>query len=168
MKKRVFGRQLSRERDTRRALFRSLVRALVLNGKIKTTKAKAKAVQGLVDQIITLGKDESIAARRKLYSVVGNDRVVEDFIVGKVAPKFTDRKSGFTRIVNLPRRVGDNAKVVRLEWVEEVEKYVKPVKIKSRASDKDGKSIKGSKGIKSTKSSPGRKDRNRDKADSKR
>lgn len=135
MKKNVYGRQLSRERDTRRALFRSLTRALVLSGKIKTTKGKAKVMQGFVEKAVTLGKNEGVAARRRLYSMLANDRVTATFIVEKVAPAFSNKKSGFTRTVNLPKRRGDNAQVVRLEWTEEVEKYAKP----SEKKDKKGK-----------------------------
>jgi large subunit ribosomal protein L17 len=139
MKKRVFGRQLSRERDTRRALFRSLIRALVLNGKIKTTKAKAKAIQGKIDTLVTLGKKNDISARRKAYAVLGNDRVTTDYLFGKVASVFSGRTSGFTRIVNLPRRLGDSAQMVRFEWSVEIEKYNEPGKgkKKNKAVDKD-------------------------------
>jgi large subunit ribosomal protein L17 len=139
MKKRVFGRQLSRERDTRRALFRSLIRALVSNGKIKTTKAKAKAIQGKIDTLVSLGKKKDISARRRVYAILGNDRKTTDFIFGKIASVFSDRKSGFTRIINLPRRLGDQAEMVRLEWSSEIEKSIKPEKGKTKAkvSEKD-------------------------------
>jgi large subunit ribosomal protein L17 len=122
MKKKVFGRQLSRERDSRRALYRSLVRALTFNGKIVTTKAKAKAVQGEVEGLVTLAKDGSVAAKRKVYSVTGNDRSVADFIFKTIVPAFSEKRSGFTKITNLPRRKGDRAKIVRLEWGVEIER----------------------------------------------
>lgn len=139
MKNKVYGRQLSMESDTRRALFRSLVRALVINGKIKTTKAKAKAIQGDIEGIITLGKKADVTARRRLYSILGNDRVTANFIVEKVVPAFSMKNSGFTRLTNLPRRVGDNAQMVRLEWIEEIEKYVKSNigKAKSKVTEKE-------------------------------
>ena len=150
MKKKVFGRQLSRERDTRRALIRSLARALVINGKIVTTKAKAKAIQGYVEKLVTLGKTGGIPARRKLYAVLANDRTIVDFIVERVAPAFNAKKSGFTRIINLPRRLGDNAQMVRFEWTEEVEKFAKKEKTKDKKkkADKkeDDKKEKGKKG----------------------
>lgn len=123
MKKRVFGRHLSRERDTRRALFRSLMRALIINGKIKTTKAKAKAIQADVDKMISLANKEDVASRRRLYSLLANDRLIADYVVRKVITAFAGKNSGFTRVIKLPRRVGDNAEMVRLEWSSEVEKY---------------------------------------------
>ncbi len=134
MKKKVFGRQLSRERDSRRALFRSLVRALTFNGKIVTTRAKAKAVQGEVEGLVTLAKDSSVAAKRKVYSVTGNDRSVADFIFKTIAPAFSEKRSGFTKITNLPKRTGDRAKIVRLEWSVEIER--KEVGLKAKKSKK--------------------------------
>lgn len=122
MKKRVFGRHFSRERDTRRALFRSLIRALVFNGKIVTTRAKAKAILGEVENLVTLAKDGGVAAKRSTLSIVGNDRSIAEYIYKVVVPALSGKKSGFTKLTNLPRRVGDRAKMVRLEWVVEVER----------------------------------------------
>ena len=99
------------------------MRALVINGKIQTTKAKAKAIQSEVEKVISLAKKTDVASRRKLYSILANDRTTTDFIIVKVAPVFSNKMSGFTRITNLPDRTGDNAQVVRLEWSLEVEKY---------------------------------------------
>lgn len=144
MKKRIFGRQLSRESDTRRALFRSLIRALVINGKIQTSKAKAKAFQGVAEGLITLGKRKDVSARRKLYSILANDRDIADFVVTKIVPVFIEKDSGFTRLINLPRRVGDNSQMVRLEWSLEVEKLILPkeIKLKNKISDKNNKDKK--------------------------
>lgn len=145
MKKKVFGKKLSRERDTRRALFRSLMRAMVLNGKIKTTKAKAKAIQGDVEKIVTLAKSGDVPSRRRLYSLLGNDRATADFVVNKIVPAFSQKISGFTRMVNLPERVGDRAKMVRLEWSLEIEKYIKPLKGKEKAKLEKKKKVKETK-----------------------
>lgn len=121
MKKRVFGRQLSRERDTRRALFRSLIRALVKHGKIKTTKAKAKAIQADIDKLINLAKKETVSAKRRVFAILGNDKETTKKILGEIAPSFSDRSGGYTRIISLPARRGDAAEIVRLEWVKEIE-----------------------------------------------
>jgi large subunit ribosomal protein L17 len=120
MKKRVYGRKLGRERDTRRALFRSIIAALVEHGKIVTTKTKAKAVQGDIDKLITLAKKKTIAANRRLFAKLGNDKETVKKLVKLIAPTFSGRKSGYTRIVNLPRRRGDRAEMARLEWVKEL------------------------------------------------
>lgn len=145
MKKRVFGRQLSRERDTRRALFRSLIRALVKHGKIKTTKAKAKAIQADIDKLVNLAKKDSISAKRRVFAILGNDKETTKKLLIEVVPSFLDRSGGYTRIVPLPARRGDAAQIVRLEWVKEIkiketkatkEKKIKTVKKKESKSTK--------------------------------
>lgn len=125
MRKMVFGRKLSRGRKGRTALFRSLVRALVLSGKITTTKARAKAIQGQIDKYVTHAKKGGVALRRKVLAEMGNDRETVDKLFGKIAPTFTGRKSGFTRITLLPRRKGDNAEMARLEWTEVIQEKEK-------------------------------------------
>ena len=120
MKKRIFGRQLSRERDTRRALFRSLVRALVEHGEIKTTKIKAKAVQPLVERLLSTAKKKSVSARRRVFAKLGNDKKTAKKIFEMADKVFKNRNSGFTRITNLGRRRGDNAEIVKLEFVEKL------------------------------------------------
>ena len=118
MKKKVFGRQLSRERASRRALFRSLTRALILYGKMETTKAKAKAVRPFIDKLLMIAKKDGVEARRRIYGLLGNDRKTADALV-KLAGKFK-KVGGFTRMVNLPARRGDAAELVRIEWAEDV------------------------------------------------
>ncbi len=145
MKKRVFGRQLSRERDTRRALFRSLIRALVEHGKIKTTKAKAKAIQADIDKLINLAKKDSISAKRRVFAFLGNDKETTKKLLIEVVPSFSDRSGGYTRIVPLPARRGDAAQIVRLEWVKEIEvKKTKATKEKTTKTvkKKESKSTK--------------------------
>lgn len=119
MRKRVFGRQLSRNRGSRTALFRSLVRALVMSGEIITTKAKAKAVRGEIDKLVTLAKKGDVAARRNVLGKLGNDRETTDKLFGLKAV-LNGRSSGFTRIVAQPSRKGDLAKIVKLQWVDSV------------------------------------------------
>jgi large subunit ribosomal protein L17 len=121
MNKKVFGRKLSRSRPAREALFASLTRALILNGKIVTTRAKAKAVQGSVDKMVTLAKAGGLSARRKVMSNMDNARDATEILFQKVVKAFPSKTSGFTRIISLPRRVGDNAQQVRMEWTEKVE-----------------------------------------------
>ena len=145
MKKRVFGRQLSRERDTRRALFRSLIRALVEHGKIKTTKAKAKAIQADVDKLVNLAKKDSISAKRRVFAILGNDKETTKKLLKEVVPSFPNRGGGYTRIVPLPARRGDAAQIVRFEWVKEIEtKKTKATKGKTTKTmkKKESKSTK--------------------------
>lgn len=127
MRKKVFGRHLSRGRKAREALFRALIRALVVNGKITTTKAKAKAIIPLADRLVAAAKKGTIASRRRVLGQLGNDREVADLIFAKVAPAFSKTTSGFTRIILLPPRHGDSAEMAILEWSQKVE-MAEPVK----------------------------------------
>lgn len=119
MIKKVFGKKLSRSRPAREALFSALTKSLILSGKITTTKAKAKAVQRDIEKMVGLAIKGTIDARRKVLSYLDNSKKETDLLFQKTAKLFGDKKSGFTRIINLPRRKGDNAQVVRMEWTYE-------------------------------------------------
>jgi large subunit ribosomal protein L17 len=153
MNKKVFGRKLSRSRPAREALFASLAQSLIINGKIVTTRAKAKAVIGSVEKMVTLAKAGTIAARRKVMSSLDNKRDATDLLFQKVVKAFPAKSSGFVRIISLPRRVGDNAQIVRMEWTEKVEyeakkkpeekaKKVEPKKEVKKVAKKEVKSKK--------------------------
>lgn len=149
MKKRIFGRKLSRERDTRRSLFRGLIKALIVHGSIKTTSAKAKAVRPQIDRIITKGKRGGLNDKRLVYGFLGNDRETSDKLFSEVLPTFSGRKSGFTRLVNLPRRRGDAAEIVRLEWSEKMVTSDKvQVTSKKELKKEDKGKVKSSKSVK--------------------
>jgi large subunit ribosomal protein L17 len=132
MNKKVFGRKLSRSRPAREALFASLAQALIKNGKIVTTRAKAKAVISSIEKMVTLAKRGDIAARQNVLSKLDNRRESVEVLFKEVAKAFSNKKSGFVRIVSLPRRVGDNAQMVRMEWTEKVtiESKAKKVDVK--------------------------------------
>lgn len=133
----VFGRKLSRGRKSREALFRSLIRAIVLDGKIETTLAKAKAVRGQIDKIVTLAKKGTLATRRRALAFLGNDRATTDKLFKSVAKVFAQRSGGYTRIILLPSRRGDAAKMARIEWVEKVvEEKVEKVEKKAKKVEK--------------------------------
>lgn len=119
MIKKVFGKKLSRSRPAREALFSALTKSIILSGKIITTKAKAKAVQRDVEKVVSLGVKGTISARQKVLAMLDNSKKETDLVFQKIAKLFGDKKSGFTRIINLPRRKGDNAEVVRMEWTYE-------------------------------------------------
>jgi large subunit ribosomal protein L17 len=133
MNKKVFGRKLSRSRPAREALFASLAQALIKNGKIVTTRAKAKAVISSVEKMVTLAKRGDIAARQNVLSKLDNRRESVEVLFKEVARAFEAKKSGFVRIISLPRRVGDNAQMVRMEWTEKVtiESKVKKADVKN-------------------------------------
>jgi len=124
MRHRLKGKKLNRSTKHRRALFKNLISALVEHGEIKTTLAKAKAVKGLVDKLITTAKKGTLHHRRQLASFFGK-RQPANKLVEDIAPKLKSRTSGYTRIVRLGRRTGDNAMMAKLELVSQAK--TKPV-----------------------------------------
>jgi len=122
MYKKIFGKKLSRNTSSRKALFRSLIFSLVKNGKIETTKTKAKAIQSDVDKIMTLVAKDTLAARKLALSKLANNKETVNKLLGELKELVAKRKSGFTRITNLPNRRGDNSPMARLEWVDKVGK----------------------------------------------
>ncbi len=127
MRHAVFGRQLSRTKNERRRLFQGLVRDLILHGAVQTSVAKAKAVQPLVDKLVTLAKRGDDASRRRIFAVVA-DRKITDLLAAEVSARFAARSSGFTRIVRLGKRRGDASEVVLLQFADErvVEETIAP------------------------------------------
>lgn len=142
MNKRVFGKKLSRERSSRELLFVSLVESLVLNDKINTTKAKAKAIIGLIDRLVVLAKKGTLASKRQVLKRLKGNKEVSTKLWTSIATTFEKRPSGFTRIVPLTQRKGDMAEMVRLEWVETI---VKPEVAKVDVKKKEVKTEKVSK-----------------------
>lgn len=138
MKKKVFGVKLSRERATRNALFISLVENLVLKGSIKTTKPKAKSIIGMVDKLVVLAKKDTLASKRQILRKLRGNKEVASILWTDVAKTFANRHSGFTRIIPLLQRKGDLAQMVKLEWVEKIEKPApaKQVRGKEEATKK--------------------------------
>ncbi len=116
MRHRKSGRKLNRNADQRRALFRSLVGALLWNGKMVTTEAKAKTIQRQVEQMITLAKTDEPARRRLALSRLPNERVVGK-LFAEIGPTYQDRPGGYTRIVRIGPRQGDAAMMVQIELV---------------------------------------------------
>ena len=118
MIKKVFGKKLSRERASREALFISLVESLVINKKIVTTRAKAKAVVGLIDRLVSLAKKGTLSSKRQILRRLKGNKKISTMIWTEIVEYFPERNSGFTRIIPLSQRKGDMAKMVRLEWTE--------------------------------------------------
>ena len=145
MKHRVFGRKLNRDVKERKALFRSLISALILKGEIKTTHAKAKAVGSLVEKLVTKAKDGSRTSINQIRSFLNIDEPVKK-LVSDIAPRFKDKMGGFIRNVRLGRRQGDNAQVVRMEWtIKESLKKEEPKKVKKAIENKSSSGRKNKK-----------------------
>jgi large subunit ribosomal protein L17 len=125
MRHRVVGKKLSRSRSHRKALFRNLISALILHGEIKTTESKAKAVQRLFDRLVTKGKGGTLHTRRVVAAFL-NDRKAVNKLVDEIVPKFKTRQGGFTRVIRLGKRQGDDAMMAKLELVVKPEPKEKP------------------------------------------
>jgi len=97
-------------------LYRNLVADLIKYERIVTTEAKAKEVRGLAEKMITLGKEGSLASRRRAFAFVTDKKIV-DKTFNELAPRYMERPGGYTRIVKLGRRVGDGARLAQLEMV---------------------------------------------------
>jgi len=114
---RIDGRKLGRRQGPRLALFRNLTVAVIRHERVKTTEAKAKEVQGIVERAITTAKRGDLAARRTIISEFPNEPLVIKKLFDEIAPKYADRTSGFTRIVRIGQRQGDAAEIVQIELV---------------------------------------------------
>jgi large subunit ribosomal protein L17 len=114
---RIDGRKLGRKTGPRKALFKNMIVAVLRYEQIKTTEARAKEIRGQVERVITLAKNGSLAARRQIIAELPDEPLVIDKLMNEIAPKYSDRASGYTRIVKIGPRAGDNAEIVQLELV---------------------------------------------------
>lgn len=117
MRHRVGGRKFGLPSDQRRALLKSLMRALLSHDSIETTETRAKDVKILVERCITTARGGDLHARRQIRQTL-NDETLVKRVVDEVAPRFKDRKGGYTRITRLGPRRGDSAMMVKLELVD--------------------------------------------------
>jgi large subunit ribosomal protein L17 len=115
MKKQVFGRKFKRDVNERKALFSGLISAMILKGRITTTEQKAKSVRGDLEKLVTKAKkgEKGKLLLKKSLKPFEIDRMMND-----IAPLFKDRNGGYTRIIKMGRRFGDNASTAILEWVD--------------------------------------------------
>ncbi len=117
MRHSVAGKKLSRPTGHRRALYRNLVTDLLRYEKIVTTETKAKEVRSLAEKMITLGKESDLNSFRRALSFI-YDKDVADKVFSELAKRYAERRGGYTRIVKLGPRLGDNAPMVQLSLVE--------------------------------------------------
>ena len=110
-------RKLGRETRQRRSILAGLTKTVILNGSVVTTEARAKEVRKFVDKLITYGKRGTLVSRRKALAFVHNDNEVVSKVFNELAPKYQDRNGGYTRIIKIKERRGDDALEVKLELV---------------------------------------------------
>jgi large subunit ribosomal protein L17 len=125
MRHQVAGKKLGRSKDHRTALRRNLIAQLIEHERIETTQAKALAVRGQAERLITLAKrgikqgdEKMVHARRLAAARLSNPKAVTK-LFDDIAPRYAERLGGYTRIVKLGPRMGDNAEMVLIELIEE-------------------------------------------------
>ena len=111
-------RKLGRTNKHRKSMLANLSRDVINNGRIETTETRAKEVRKFVDKLITYGKDGSLVSRRKALAFLHNDADTVKKIFDELAPRYANRNGGYTRILKLAERRGDDALMVILELVE--------------------------------------------------
>ncbi len=111
-------RKLGRESRIRRSILAGLTKDVINNGYVVTTEARAKEVRKFVDKMITYGKNGTLVSRRKALAFLHNDAKVVSKVFDELAPKYENRNGGYTRIIKLKERIGDDALTVRLELVD--------------------------------------------------
>ena len=110
------NRKFGRDASQRKALLRSLAEALIREGKIVTTEAKAKELRSYAEKLVTLAKNDILSTRRLLISKLGTHaRTLK--LMSEIGPRYKERKGGYTRVVKLPRRLSDGSNMALIEWV---------------------------------------------------
>lgn len=117
-------RKLGRSTNKRKAMLRDLTTDLILNGQIQTTYHRAKEIQKIADKMVTLGKAGDLASRRQAASFVrfekdGENQYAIQKLFSEIAPKYTNRKGGYTRVLKMIPRRGDAAPMAVIAFVEE-------------------------------------------------
>ena len=128
------GRKLGRDTNSRKALLNNLANSLFLHGQITTTLAKAKFAQSYVEKTITSAKRTKLGGRRKIASTLSSTAFLR--LTREIAPGFEQRTSGYTRILKIAPRNGDNAPMARIEllaWDATKTKKLEP-KVKTKAA----------------------------------
>ncbi len=151
MRHRISGNRLNRNMSLRKATIRDIAKATLIHQRICTTKPKAKEARKLVDRLITLGKRGRLADKRAAFAILCDHKLVSD-LFNNTAPRFKDRAGGYTRIITIGKRRGDDAQMAFLELTEKEELIVSKPKtgigIKKKFSDvlpgkkKEGSQVK--------------------------
>lgn len=120
MRHRKSGRQLNRNSSHRQAMFRNMASSLVVHEVIKTTVPKAKELRRVIEPLITLAKEDSVANRRLAFART-RDKAVVGKLFNDLGPRYSERPGGYTRIMKCGFRAGDNAPMAYVELVDRPE-----------------------------------------------
>ena len=110
------ARKLGRSTDHRKAMLRAMVTFLMENGKIETTVTRAKEVRSMAEKIITIAKNGDLHSKRQVFAYITKETVAKK-VIDEIAPKYQERKGGYTRIVKIGPRRGDAAEMAIIELV---------------------------------------------------
>ena len=111
-------RKLGRDNKHRRSMFANLVKDVIMNERITTTETRAKEVRKFVDKMITYGKNGSLVSRRQALAFLQNDTEAVKKVFDDLAKRYENRNGGYTRIIKMTERRGDDALMVILELVK--------------------------------------------------
>jgi large subunit ribosomal protein L17 len=136
MRHKVAGRLFGRTANQRKALLRGLVASLFEYQRIETTVARAKAVKGMAEKLVTFGKRGDLHAKRMVMSYIPNRSVVAK-LFADIAPRFADRNGGYLRIVHTRQRVNDRAPMAIVEFID-----YQSVKPASKKKEEKGSEVK--------------------------
>jgi large subunit ribosomal protein L17 len=136
------GRKLRRTTSHRLAMFSNQLASLMTHERIQTTLTKAKELRPLAERLITVAKNDGVAARRRVYQWIPNRTTVRK-VFETLAPRFVDRPGGYTRILRLGARSGDNAEAAILEFVDYKFEVKKKAPKKESLADRARRSTAG-------------------------
>lgn len=114
---------LGRNTSHRIAMIKNMVVSLIKNGRIETTEARAKEARRFAEKMVTLGKRGDLHSRRLAFAFLRDNEALKK-LFSEIAPKFNNRKGGYTRVIKLGHRLGDSAPLALLEWID----YIVPEK----------------------------------------
>jgi large subunit ribosomal protein L17 len=143
MRHRIFGKKLGRNHNERKALFNAQTRSMFIYGSIQTTEAKAQAVVSIIESLSnTIITKSELIAKRELFRYLQKQSWVNN-VVKTMKEVFGGQTSNFTRITRIKRRFGDDALIVKLEFVKPIKfEKNKPKKVKEKNNKKSTKTIK--------------------------
>ena len=110
-------RKLNRETRQRRSILAGLTKTVIMNESVVTTEARAKEIRKFVDKMITYGKRGTLVSRRKALAFLHNDKEVVNKVFNDLSKRYENRNGGYTRIIKIKERIGDDALEVKLELV---------------------------------------------------
>ena len=127
-------RKLGRKSDHRKAMLRGMVTLLLDKGRIETTLHRAKELKRVTDKMITVGKKNTLAAKRAAFAYITKEEIVKK-LFDQIAPSFEDRQGGYTRVLKLGPRRGDGAEMAIIELVNYEPKIKADSKKEKKAKD---------------------------------